>query len=173
MTVQHLSDEAVAAFADGVLSGHARDRAARHLNECPECRGAVKEQREAAAVLRTAAAPALPTNLIDRLRTLPLTTPLPAPPPQAISDEGEAVLPTFAPMAAAFVPSAPDHRTRGRTYLTAAVLLGVTGALVAGGAALASENDHHPAPAVHPVHHVSTGGAGSLAPVTFHGRSGH
>ena len=40
MRPQHLSDEAVAAFADGVLSGHARERAARHLNECPECRGA-------------------------------------------------------------------------------------------------------------------------------------
>jgi len=34
---QHLSDEALAAFADGVLSGHARDRATRHAAGCPEC----------------------------------------------------------------------------------------------------------------------------------------
>jgi anti-sigma factor RsiW len=165
MKPQHLSDEAVAAFADGVLSGHARDRACRHLNECAECRLAVKEQREAAAVLRAAAAPALPTNLLDRLRTLPQTTPLPPPPPEAIDPDGNPVLPTFAPMAA-FVPAAPAGRTRGRTYLTAAVLAGVTGALVVGGVALASEDDH-PAPTVRPVHHVQSGAVGPAG--VFHG----
>jgi len=167
---QHLSDEAVAAFADGFLSCHARERAARHLNECAECRVAVKEQREAAAVLRTAPAPALPTNLMDRLRTLPMTTPLPAPPPQAIGPDGNAVLSTFAPMAA-FVPAPSGPRSRGRSYLTAAVLAGVTGALVAGGAALTAEDDPS-TPAVRPVHHVQSGpaGPGTFAPVSvFHG----
>jgi len=164
MKPQHLSDEAVAAFADGFLSGHARERAARHLNECAECRLAVTEQREAAAVLRTAPAPALPTNLMDRLRTLPMTTPLPAPPPQAIGPDGSAVLSTFAPMAA-FVPAPSGTRTRGRTYLTAAVLAGVTGALVAGGAAL-SEDDAS-TPAVRPVHHVQSGPAGSTGSATL------
>ena len=173
MKPQHLSDEAVAAFADGFLSCHARERAARHLNDCAECRLAVKEQREAAAVLRTAPAPALPTNLMDRLRTLPMTTPLPAPPPQAIGPDGNAVLSTFAPMAA-FVPAPSRPRSRGRTYLTAAVLAGVTGALVAGGAALSAEDDAS-TPAVRPVHHVQSGPAGpagsaTLAPVNvFHG----
>jgi anti-sigma factor RsiW len=170
MKPQHLSDEAVAAFADGVLSGHARDRACRHIEECAECRRAVKEQREAAAALRTAPAPSLPTNLLDRLRTVPLTTPLPPPPPQAIGPDGSAVLSTFAPMAA-FGPSGPAGRSRGRTYLTAAVLAGVTGALVAGGAALSSEDDPS-TPAVRPVNHVQSG---SLPPVpvapvnVFHG----
>ena len=170
MKPQHLSDEAVAAFADGFLSCHARERAARHLNECAECRVAVKEQREAAAVLRTAPAPALPTNLMDRLRTLPMTTPLPAPPPQAIGPDGNAVLSTFAPMAA-FVPAPSGPRSRGRSYLTAAVLAGVTGALVAGGAALTAEDDPS-TPAVRPVHHVQSGpaGPGTFAPVSvFHG----
>src|SRR5437762_1175129 len=37
MSPQHLSDEAVAAFADGVLNGHAHERAARHINSCDEC----------------------------------------------------------------------------------------------------------------------------------------
>ncbi|MDT4947566.1 MAG: hypothetical protein QOJ37_161, partial [Pseudonocardiales bacterium] len=44
MNPQHLSDEAVAAFADGVLSGHARERATRHAAACPECAHAVKVQ---------------------------------------------------------------------------------------------------------------------------------
>ncbi len=177
MKPQHLSDEAVAAFADGVLTGHARDRACRHLNECAECRLAVKDQREAAAALRTAPAPALPTNLLDRLRTLPLTTPLPPPPPQAIDPDGNAVLSTFAPMAA-FAPAAPAgpaNRTRGRTYLTAAVLAGMTGALVVGGVALASDDDAS-TPAVRPAHHVQSGPVGPpAAPVVqvFHGGAGH
>jgi hypothetical protein len=170
MKPQHLSDEAVAAFADGVLVGAARDRACRHLNECAECRSAVKEQREAAAALRTAPAPALPTNLLDRLRTLPMTTPLPPGPPQAIGPDGNAVLSTFAPMAA-FVPSRPEAHGRGRTYLTAAVLAGMTGALVVGAVALASEDDPS-TPAVRPVHHVQPDPARSpLAPPIhlFHG----
>lgn len=191
MKPQHLSDEAVAAFADGVLSGHARDRACRHLNACVECRQAVQEQREAAAALRTAPPPALPTNLLDKLRTLPLTAPLPAPPPSALAPDGSAVFPTFAPMAA-FAPTArastPAEATpaaatggtaatarkhRGRTYLTAAVLAGVTGALVAGGVSAASEDDPT-SPAVQPVSHLSSGSFSgsrlSPAPVqVFHG----
>src|SRR4051812_27548784 len=177
MKPQHLSDEAVAAFADGVLSGHARDRACRHLNACAECRLAVQEQREAAAALRTAPAPALPTNLLDKLRTVPLTAPLPAPPPSVLAPDGSAVFPTFAPMAA-FAPTARAMTTagrpaatsaattgetaatarkhRGRTYLTAAVLAGVTGALVAGGVSAASEDDPT-SPAVQPVSHLSSG----------------
>jgi hypothetical protein len=170
MKPQHLSDEAVAAFADGVLAGHARDRACRHLNECAECRLAVQEQRAAAAALRTAPAPSLPTNLLDRLRTLPLTTPLPPAPPQAIGPDGNAVLSTFAPMAA-FAPSRPEGHGRGRTYLTAAVLAGMTGALVVGAAALGSDDDPS-SPTVQPVHHVQSSPARPAvgSPVNvFHG----
>jgi hypothetical protein len=152
MKPQHLSDEAVAAFADGVLRGHARERAARHLDACAECRWAVKVQREAVAALRTAPAPALPTNLLERLRTVPLTTPLPAP-QQAIGPDGSAVISTFAPMAA-LAPAPSRHR--GRTYLTAAVLAGVTGAIVAGVAG-GSSNEEHPAHDVRPVSSVQTG----------------
>jgi hypothetical protein len=78
--VQHLSDEAVAAFADGVLAGLARTRASRHVAECAECRCAVQIQREAAGVLRAAAAPSLPSGLADRLRALPQLTPVSAVP---------------------------------------------------------------------------------------------
>jgi hypothetical protein len=168
MNPQHLSDEAVAAFADGVLSGHARERAARHLDGCAECRRAVKEQREAALALRTAPAPALPTNLLDRLRTVPLTTPLPAPPP-AVGPDGSAAFATFAPMAA-FAPAPEKNRHRGRTYLTAAALVGVTGAIVAGVAA-SSGGDDSPRQTVRPVSHVHSGAdrSGAGAPLNvFH-----
>jgi hypothetical protein len=130
MTPQHLSDEAVAAFADGVLNGHARDRAARHTNGCAECREAVKIQREAAFALRTAGAPSLPSTLLDRLRTVPMTTPLDTP-PTAVAPDGSTVLSTLAPMAA-FVPaeSARTHRTR--PYLATAAVVALAGALTAG-----------------------------------------
>jgi anti-sigma factor RsiW len=76
LSFQHLSDEAVAAFADGYLGAVARTRAARHLAECAECANSVAGQREAARALRSAAAPAPPTGLLDRLRAVPATTPL-------------------------------------------------------------------------------------------------
>ncbi len=75
----HLSEDAVAAFADGVLSASAASRATRHCAECAECAGAVRIQREAAMLLRTAQAPALPSGLLDRLAGLPMSTPLPPP----------------------------------------------------------------------------------------------
>jgi len=102
MSSTHLSDEAVAAFADGVLRGNARSRAARHVDTCVECRQAVRAQREAVLALRQAPAPALPAGLFERLRGLPAVSPAnpdaqPAEPPAAASG-------LFAPMAA-FVPA--------------------------------------------------------------------
>lgn len=90
--VQHLSDEAVAAYADGVLGRTARMRAERHLAECPECAYAVSIQREAVFALRGAPAPALPSGLLDRLRAVPVTTIL-ATPPLALSPDGSAAFP--------------------------------------------------------------------------------
>ena len=75
----HLSEDAVAAFADGVLSAAAASRAQRHCAECVECADAVRGQRETAMMLRTAQAPALPSGLLDRLAGLPMSTPLPPP----------------------------------------------------------------------------------------------
>ena len=73
----HLSEDAVAAFADGVLSAAAASRARRHCAECAECADAVRGQRETALLLRTAPAPALPSGLLDRLAGLPMSAPLP------------------------------------------------------------------------------------------------
>src|SRR5262249_12533322 len=76
LALQHLSDEAVAAFADGMLATPAHNRATRHVAQCAECAAAVAEQRAAVSALRAAPAPALPAGLLDRLRAVPTTTPL-------------------------------------------------------------------------------------------------
>src|SRR6201989_3010552 len=75
----HLSEDAVAAFADGVLAQAAAGRAQRHCLECPECADAVRGQREAAMMLRAACAPSLPAGLLDRWAGLPMSAPLPPP----------------------------------------------------------------------------------------------
>ena len=115
MTQQHLSDEAVAAYADGVLRGSARDRAAKHIEACGECRTAVRVQREAALALRAALSPAPPSDLIDKLRTVPLTTPIPTL-PTTVAPDGTPMLSTFAPMAA-FAPSPASRPGRARRLL--------------------------------------------------------
>jgi anti-sigma factor RsiW len=143
MSSQHLSDEAVAAFADGVLGGLARDRAARHVTGCAECRAAVRVQREAALALRTASAPHAPAELFDRLRALPLTTELPETLPTAIAADGSTVLTTFAPMAA-LVPSEQHRTTRVRPYVTTAAALTLAGALAAGSVASATQHTGAP-----------------------------
>ena len=137
MNPQHLSDEAVAACADGVLSGHARDRAARHIAGCDECAQAVREQREAAWALRAAPAPPLPTGLLDRLRTVPQTTPLNLL-PTAIGPDGSAVLPNIAPMAA-FVPATPQsHASWTKPVAITAAAVALAGAVAAGSVARTS-----------------------------------
>jgi hypothetical protein len=75
----HLSEDAVAAFADGVLSAAAADRARRHCAECAECAEAVRAQRETALLLRTSSNPSMPADLLSRLATVPMSAPLPPP----------------------------------------------------------------------------------------------
>lgn len=64
---EHLSSEAVAAFADDRLQGIARDRALRHLGMCPECLEAVHVQRSARYALRQSGPVRIPGDLADRL----------------------------------------------------------------------------------------------------------
>jgi anti-sigma factor RsiW len=174
MSSQHLSDEAVAAFADGVLSGHARDRAGRHTAGCPECARAVREQREAVLALRAAPAPALPVGLLERLRSVPSTTPISGIPATVTSD-GSAMFATFGSMAAlvphqpfpsSVQPSSPaaPHRSplRGRRsgpmVLTAASLAAAGVLAVASSASVSSAT-----PAQQPVHAAPV----HVAPVSF------
>ena len=123
--VQHLSDEAVAAYADGVLGRTARLRAERHLAECPECAYAVSVQREAVFALRDAPLPALPSGLLDRLRAVPATTVLTST-PLALSPDGSAAFPAHgtsiaprddaATMSAHLVGLTPSIAPRSRRY---------------------------------------------------------
>lgn len=141
MREQHLSDEAVAAFADGVLTGHARERARRHCADCADCGQAVVAQREAVFLLRAAPAPSLPTGLFDRLVQVPITTPIKTL-PTALAEDGTTMFATFGSMAtAAFVPTSTPSRSRHLRPLvvtTAAVaaagVLTVSSAATAGGA---------------------------------------
>ncbi len=73
----HLSEDAVAAFADGVLSASAAARARRHCAECAECAEAVRAQRETALLLRAASSPCAPADLLSRLASVPMSAPLP------------------------------------------------------------------------------------------------
>jgi anti-sigma factor RsiW len=158
VTSQHLSDEAVAAFADGVLSGHARERARRHAAGCPECARAVRVQREVVFALRSAPAPALPLGLLDRLRSVPTTTPLDVV-PSVLGRDGSAMFAAFGTIAAAAtggpptshpsVPSVPAdgdrgpavHERRGtriRPIMMTAAAVAAAGVLVVGSGAQAS-----------------------------------
>jgi anti-sigma factor RsiW len=141
LPAQHLSDEAIAAFADGALGNGARGRAARHVGQCAECAHAVAVQREAVWALRAAPVPALPGGLLERLRAVPSTTPLDGR-PIALDDDGSAVFPAFG--TAAFVEPqtntreagehSHDRRMRPYGLLTAAaavVMLGAVGGTVA------------------------------------------
>lgn len=134
MNEQHLSDEAVAAFADGVLSGPARERATRHTAGCVECAHAVKVQREAAWALRAAPAPSLPSGLLDRLRCVPQTTPITTL-PTAIGPDGSTMLATFGPVAALVPPQRDRSAHRTRPIVTTAAVVALAGALTAGSVA--------------------------------------
>ncbi|GAB2469602.1 anti-sigma factor family protein [Jatrophihabitans fulvus] len=188
---QHLSDEAVAACADGVLTGHARSRAMRHVAECAECAEAVREQRETASVLRSAPSPDLPSDLLDRLRGLPAVTPVTVP-PTVVMPDGSTMLSTSLPASsrgrlnapvAAFVDpsagsSAPGRRRRAPFTVLAAA------AVLVGAAATAAAAPDDPTPgrpgtddAVRTVQHRTDGtpGAGAtslLPPVGLFGPGG-
>lgn len=145
MNVQHLSDEAVAAFADGVLGGLARERARRHTASCAECANAVQVQREAAYALRAAGPPSLPGGLLDRLRAVPETTPVTLP-PTVVGPDGSTMLATFA--SAAFVPPAHGPRTSRRNpMITGAAVVALTGVLAAAAVVYGTDSSPAPAPA--------------------------
>jgi anti-sigma factor RsiW len=152
MREQHLSDEAIAAFADDVLPKAARERARRHTAGCPECAAAVAGQREAVWALRAAPAPPLPTGLLDRLRDVPATTPLQRV-PSTIDEHGNAMFSVAGP-AAAFVPMQPprdaDRASRPWTKPVAFTAASLAAAGVITGVVLSS-GDNHPV-AHHPAH---------------------
>jgi len=150
LSVQHLSDEAVAAFADGVLSNSAQARASKHLTECAECAHSVAEQRAAMWALRAAPAPSLPGGLLDRLRSLPATTALPSS-SFVLAPDGSAVFPSYGmsggphlSLLARLMPSSVPSRRRGQHMVLATAAL----ALVAMGTVGSSAEAATPRPSV-------------------------
>jgi hypothetical protein len=131
--------------------------------ECAECAHAVAVQREAVWALRAAPAPALPGDLLERLRAVPSTTPLNGQ-PIAIDPDGSAVFPAFG--TAALVEPRDDRAEmsprRARPYglLTAAAAVIALGAV---GGAVAGTSDAGPgapfAPATPPVRVQPAGGS--------------
>lgn len=72
----HLGEDALVAYADGVLSPAADERAARHLRSCPECQDSIDAEREAKALLGASPDPMLPAGLMARLLDVPMTADL-------------------------------------------------------------------------------------------------
>lgn len=143
MREQHLSDEAIAACADDVLTGGARERARRHIAACAECAYAVAVQREAVWALRSAPAPALPSGLLDRLRGLPDVMPA-RPAPAPVDREDTAM---FSSAAAAFVaqPAGGRSSRRGRPVVLGAASAALVGAITVA-VLTASDPSSPPAP---------------------------
>lgn len=137
--MSHLSDEAVAAFADDVLRGHARERATKHCAECAECNYAVAVQREAVWALRAAPAPALSNDLLDRLRNVPATTPIRSL-PTTVEPDGTMMFASFG--AAALVPT-PKRSRHLRPFVSTTAVVAVAAAITAGSVAL-SHTDGQP-----------------------------
>lgn len=71
----HLSFDAVVAFADGEMSLGAYQRAAAHIACCDSCAQEVAEQTSARELLRTAFSPKMPGSLFDQLRSIPVALP--------------------------------------------------------------------------------------------------
>ncbi len=70
-STEHLSTEAIAAFADGELGMNAHLRAAHHLSLCPDCALEVDAQRQARSALRDSCPVAMPTSLLGQLSQIP------------------------------------------------------------------------------------------------------
>jgi anti-sigma factor RsiW len=161
MTRDHLSDEAIAAIADDVLTGHARERARRHISRCPECNYAVAVQREAVWALRAAPAPSLPSGLMDRLRDVPVTTPVTRV-PTTVDDNGTAMFATVAAPAAALVPTKPADRTRRSRALTVAVASAAAVTVIAGGVVAVEYGSTDDSGTTQPAHVRSVPGSARL-----------
>ena len=115
LPVAHLSAEAIAAVADGVLTGAPLARAERHLGNCLDCAQEVVAQRQASFALRSASDPSVPGSLLERLCGLPLTVPLETvQTASALSPEGEPMMASFSAVARPGRATSGPRRWLGR-----------------------------------------------------------
>src|SRR4029077_17634653 len=70
-STEHLSIEAVAAFADGELRMNAHLRAPPHISLCPQCAAEVDAQRQARTALRDSCPINIPSTLLGMLSQIP------------------------------------------------------------------------------------------------------
>ncbi len=139
--IDHLTLDAVVAYADGEMSMVSYQRAAAHVARCPQCEGEVRAQTVARSWLRSAQAPAMPTSLLDSLRSIPVALP-------AADSDGHRGGPDRPRTAEFGRPATPHQRNphRGRRFRflgASALVAGLTvGALV--GAEAATEPDSRP-----------------------------
>ena len=71
----HLSLDAIVAYADGEMSLTAYQRAAAHVMRCAACAADVAEQTAASQYIRQAALPSMPGSLFDALKSIPVALP--------------------------------------------------------------------------------------------------
>lgn len=71
----HLSLDAIVAFADGEMPLVSYQRAAAHVARCPDCDHEVNQQVVARSWLRAAGSPAIPSSLLDSLKSIPVAVP--------------------------------------------------------------------------------------------------
>lgn len=87
----HLSLDAVVAYADGEMSLTAYQRAAAHLVRCGACAADVGEQTAASQYLRGARVPSMPSSLFQALTSIPVAAPvLPASTGPSVVSSGDA-----------------------------------------------------------------------------------
>jgi anti-sigma factor RsiW len=130
----HLSLDAVVAFADGEMGLVAFQRAAAHVAQCESCAMEVAEQTSARQRLRAAACPSIPTGLLDALRSIPVALPAP-PPPAGISRDQQGRVSRTADR---------GHPLRGRGFRIGAGA--IVAGLAVGALAAAAVSEHAPAP---------------------------
>jgi len=82
----HLSLDAIVAFADGEMSLTPYQRAAAHISRCAACAAEVGEQTAASQYLRQAHAPVMPGSLFDALNSIPVALPQAGPVPGVVVD---------------------------------------------------------------------------------------
>lgn len=139
-SIHHLTLDAIVAFSDGEMSMVSFQRAAAHVARCPQCDAEVRAQLAARSCLRSAQTPAMPTSLLDTLRSIPVA--LPASPTDGQPSQG---YPRTGELGR---PATPDQRAahRGRRFRflgASALVAGLTvGVLV--GAEHAADPDGHP-----------------------------
>lgn len=82
----HLSLDAIVAYADGEMSLTSYQRAAAHLTRCAACAADVAEQTAASEYIRRACMPTMSGSLFDTLKSIPIALPPTGPVPGVMVD---------------------------------------------------------------------------------------